>query len=205
MRLTLTQELGATAEICGTVLSEMAAQLLAEEVSRYPEAYVRGALARCRRDLKGRMTLAEIVSRLDDGRPGPDEAWAMLPWREDQTAVLTDEMMQAQGAVRGAYEEGDRVGARFAFRETYVRLVNEARETCKPVDWQVSLGWDKTGREGPIKESVAKCRLTPSEARQFIPLELPGETPILLNSAERMPVTIAELVGTMTMPKRITR
>ena len=75
----LNEAIAVTAELTGTVLSKVAAQVMAEDLARYPEAQVMGALTRCRRELKGRLTIADVISRLDDGRPGVEEAWAMLP------------------------------------------------------------------------------------------------------------------------------
>ena len=79
-------------ELTGTVLSEAAVRVMADDLSRYPEYQVLVALTRCRRECKGRMTISDVLSRLDDGRPGVEEAWAMAPKGESDTCVWTDEM-----------------------------------------------------------------------------------------------------------------
>lgn len=172
--MTLEEAIGATAELCGTQLSRPAARMLLADLSEYPEDAILGALAKCRREHKGRLTVAEIVSRIDDGRPGPDEAWSMLVWNEDQTVVLTEEMQYAQGPLWGMYDAGDRVGARMAFKEAYTRLVNEAREAKKQVEWQVSLGQDRSGRRDVILRAMSEGKLTPAQGQRFIP---PDEGP----------------------------
>jgi hypothetical protein len=55
-------------------------------------------LGRCRREVKGVLTVSDVVSRIEDGRPGVEQAWSMLPITESQTAVWTDEMAAAFGA-----------------------------------------------------------------------------------------------------------
>lgn len=167
--MTLAQAIMATAELCGTKLSEIGADMLLTDLEQYPEPDVLRALSRCRRELKGRLTLAEIVGRIDDGRPGPDEAWAALPWEEEETAVLTSEMKEAQGAAWHAYHAGDRAGAARAFREAYTRLVQDARTARRPVEWRISLGWDRERREGPVREALQLKRITAEQAERFLP------------------------------------
>lgn len=106
-----------------------------------------GALQACCRKVRARLTLAAIIERLDDGRPGIEEAWALLaPLLSDEgaTIVWTDEMAEAYGiAVRLA---DDAVAAHLAFKEKYERLVSEARLSHRPVHWSASLGWEQEQR-----------------------------------------------------------
>lgn len=165
----LIEALAVTAELTGTQISPGAAKVLAMDLAAYPPQQVIAALARCRRELKGRLTVAEIVNRLDDGRPGPDEAWGMIPRAEEATVVWSDEMRAAYGAAAPLLAEGDRAGARAAFREAYIAAVADARAQAIPVEWQVSLGHDKAGREGAILEAVQKGRLTHDQATRYLP------------------------------------
>lgn len=166
--MTLMQAIMATAELCGTKLSEPAADMMLSDLEQFPEPAILAALAQCRRELKGRLTVAEIVTRIDDGRPGADEAWSLLPWDEEATAILTDEMNMAQGIARPAYDANDRMGARLAFREAYTRLVAEARMGNRPAVWQVSLGWDKSARLAPIRDALAKGRIPLEAVRRYL-------------------------------------
>ena len=164
----LVKSIAVCAELTGTELSEDAARVMAEDLSRYPLNQVMGALERCRRELKSRLTLAAVIERLDDGRPGVEEAWAMIPHDEGSTVVWTTEMAQAFG-VAVKLLETDEVGARMAFKETYTKLISQARNDGIPVKWMPSLGHDKSGRDGPIMEAVAKGRLQATQAAEFLP------------------------------------
>lgn len=169
--LNLVQALAVTAEICGTNLSEPAAKVLAEDLRCYDRAQVIGALKRCRAELKSRLTLSEIISRLDDGRPGPDEAFAMLPRGEDQTVVWTDEMAAA-ASFRDS--DADNMTQRLAFKEAYTKAVAKAREARQPARWWVSMGHDQKAREAPIAAAVAAGRLTLQRAQEHgVLLEAP--------------------------------
>jgi len=156
-------------ELTGTTLSEVAVRVMADDLARYPEDQVMGALTRCRRECKGRLTIADVLGRLDDGRPGVEEAWSMVPTGEHETVVWTKEMSQAMAAANPLIDAGDKVGARMAFKEVYQDLCRKARDLGVPVSWSVSLGWDKGGREPAIKEAVIAGRLTNQQALMFIP------------------------------------
>lgn len=165
----LIQALAATAELCGTNLSEAAAKMLLTDLADYDERAVLVALSKCRRELKGRLTLAEIISRIDDGRPGAEEAWAVLPFDESTSVVWTDEMSEAFWVAYPLIQEGEKIAARMAFKESYLRLVADAREHRTPARWTVSLGHDKNGRHPVLAAAVEKQRITPGHARALIP------------------------------------
>lgn len=167
--INLAKAVAVTAELTGTNLSETAIQVMLGDLSRYPEAQVMGALTKCRRELKGRLTIADVISRLDDGRPGVEEAWAMLPKDEYSTAVWTSEMSRASAVVHDLMARGDEVAARMAFKEAYNRLCQEARDKGERVSWSASLGWDKGGRESALKAAVVAGRLTQDQAKIYLP------------------------------------
>lgn len=158
-----------TAELTGTMLSEAASRVMADDLSRYPEQQILTSLSRCRRELKGRLTIADIISRIDDGRPGVEEAWAMVPKSEAETVVWTDEMRIAMRHAGDLLDVGDAIGARMAFKESYLTLCQKARESLIPVNWTASLGWDKGGREGVLIEAVKQGRLPVEQAKQYLP------------------------------------
>lgn len=163
----LLKALAVTAELTGAEMSPEAARVMADDLSSYPEPQIMGALTRCRRELRGRLTIAEIISRIDDGRPGPQEAWAMMPRSEADTVVWTDEMAAAWGVANLLLS--DEVAARMAFIETYQRDVTRARANQKPVNWFASLGWDQAGRESVIARAVEQGRLTAEHAKHLLP------------------------------------
>jgi len=168
----LVQAVAVTCELTGAQPpSPAAAVVLCDDLADYPEEQVLVALERFRREATGRMTVQAIVDRLDDGRPGPEEAWAILPRGEDQTAVWTTEMQQAWGVALPLMD--DRVAGRMAFIEAYRRVVMDARRRRLSPVWQVTLGRDATGREGVLQEAVRLGRLTPEAALAYLPSDGP--------------------------------
>ena len=94
----LIQAIAVTAELCGRSFSPEAAAVFVDDLSGFDEQALLGALRRCRREVRGLLTVQDVVSRIDDGRPGPDEAWAQIPRDEAASVVWTDEMAEAFGA-----------------------------------------------------------------------------------------------------------
>lgn len=163
MSVIVTETLAVTAELCGSTFSEPAVRMMIQHLSAYPDDAVLNALVRCQKEVRGRLSLAEIISRIDDGRPGAEEAWAMIPRSERDSAVCTEEMLEALGSVSHMLDD-EPIPARMAFKEAYDRAVREARSAGKPLHWRVSLGWDKTGREGPILDALKLGRISEQEA-----------------------------------------
>lgn len=58
-----------TLELTGTTFSELAMKWLVTELSKYPPANVIDALDRCRKEVKGKLTSADIFSRYPGGNP----------------------------------------------------------------------------------------------------------------------------------------
>lgn len=165
----LIQAVAVTAELCGRTFSESAARVFIGDLDGYPEPAVLAALARCRREVKGVLTPNDVISRIDDGRPGAEEAWAMVPRDEWASVVWTEEMSQAFGAAAGMLAAGEEIPARMAFREVYSRLVATARDQRIPVRWTPSLGLDPTGREAAVIDAAQKGRLKLEHARTLVP------------------------------------
>lgn len=168
---TLVKLVIATAEVMGAEMSLDGARLMCDDLSRYPEPQVAAALTRVRKELRGRFSLAEVIARIDDGRPGPEEAWGMFPKDEASTAVVTTEMQLAMRAAWPLVQEGDTVAGRMAFKEAYQRIVSEARDKGEPVKWEPSLGHDKGGREAPLLEAVKLGRLSAQRVIGLLPHE----------------------------------
>lgn len=125
---------------------------------------VRGKFAPTPADL-----IAQIDAGIPDGRPGADEAWAMMPTSEEQTVVWTSEMSEAFSICWPLVKAGDKVGARFAFREAYERLVALAkREGRRPV-WEISLGSNLNLRKQALTKAVEQGRLTSERAYEACP------------------------------------
>lgn len=166
--MNLIEEIKATAEIYGKQMSEMAAILLIGELKAFPESAVQFALGKCRKELRTFPTLADIISRIDDGRPGPEEAWAMIPKDEYSSVVWTEEMAEAFGVARGMIET-DEIAARMAFRETYSKLLAASRSAGVPVKWTPSFGVDKESRAAAVELAVQKNRISQGHAANLLP------------------------------------
>jgi hypothetical protein len=177
-----------TSEICGHALSPAAARILAGDLADYDEAAVRGALARCRIELHGRLKLADIIVRIADGRPETEEAWNMLPRDEMTSTVWTEEIAHAWGLASPLLEAGEVAAARATFSEGYVKAVQQARIRREPVRWMPSLGIDVRGREAVVLDAVRKGRLSMTQASALLP---PGELSAL--AANDAPANVRKL------------
>lgn len=155
-----------TAELCGRTFTPAAAECFVADLSGYPPQQVIAALARCRREVRGVLTLADVINRLDDGRPGADEAWAMMPHSEADSVVWSEEMAHAFGI---SCKAPDAYSARLAFREAYNAAVARARERREPVKWTPSLGHDPRGRDAALERAVEAGRLSYEHARDLSP------------------------------------
>lgn len=107
--------------------------------------------------------IIEQIERMvkNDGRPGPEEAWAISLSARDEgdTVVWTHECAQAWGSSSPIMDMGDEVGARMAFKETYTRLVAEARLRREPASWEVSEGFDKDRRRSAVNRAIEAGRI----------------------------------------------
>lgn len=109
---------------------------------------------------------AHIIEQIEraaknDGRPGPEEAWAISLGARDEadTVVWTHECAQAWAAATPIMALGDEVGARMAFKETYARLVSEARARFEAASWEVSEGFDKDRRRSAVAQAIDAGRI----------------------------------------------
>lgn len=153
-------------------LSEAAADLMEQDLAVYDDEPLLAGLARCRREVKHRLTLADIIERIDDGRPSADEAWAQVGTKDENlTIVTTTEAMEALGSVRELLRV-DEQGARMGFRASYQRLVLENRAKGAPVTWTVSPGKDRAQLETAIADAAKRGRI--SEKKRCLLLGLPA-------------------------------
>ncbi|WP_225547290.1 hypothetical protein [Chromobacterium violaceum] len=175
-----------TAELTGAEFSAAAQAVMVRDLLGYPKESVLRALSRCRRELTGRLTLAAILDRLDDGRPGADEAWGVVARAlgdESETVVWTEEMAAAAAPARELMMLGDKVGARMAFRDAYERIVSDARSERRSVTWRVSPGSDAERRVAAIVRAVELGRLPAAQAQLLLPTQAVAERHLLLTGS----------------------
>jgi hypothetical protein len=98
-----------------------------------------------------------------DGRPGPEEAWAIALASQDErdTVVWTSETAQAWQLARPVMETSGPITARKTFTETYTRLIAAARAQHRPVTWSAHLGWDKA-MQGQVLQRAVDQGLLPA-------------------------------------------
>ena len=168
MRTELIQKIAVTFEICGTTLSAPAKAQVVDDLEKYPEETLSVALDKCRNEVKGRLAPKDIHDRIQsmDGRPGADEAWALMPRSEDDSVCWTEEMSAAFDEVRTMT---DMVAARRSFIDKYTRIIEEARRTGRPVKWSVSLGHDPIGREGCVRVALERGLIDGQTAETLCP------------------------------------
>ncbi|MCA3188311.1 MULTISPECIES: hypothetical protein [unclassified Cupriavidus] len=180
------QDFPAFAKMLDTVYSMHSKSLNAEAkalffraMAQFPLPMVRAALDGHVRDPergqyapKPADLMAQIVGKAQcDGRPGADEAWAISLTSRDEakTVVWTQEMAEAFEICRPVLEEGDEVGARMAFKDSYNRLVTEARRDGKPLTWNASLGWDLDSRQEALHLAVTRNQLPAPAVAALLP------------------------------------
>lgn len=166
-REAIVKTLAVVVEVTGTELSSAAAQMIVAQLGNYPAKAVLLALERCALECRFKLTLADIVSRLVDGRPGAEEAWAAFPKREEDAGVVTDEMSAAWGVAASLYAS-DQIACRMAFKEAYTREVQAARTSGRVVVWAISPGFDKSATEAAAIEALRKGLVPEAHALRFI-------------------------------------
>lgn len=149
-------------------ITEDAAKLMIFDLEVYEEVKVLKALNLCRSELPRFPTIADIIARIDDGRPGSEEAWSLLPKREEDSCVWTEEMREVFEDVRSLIQE-DLVAARMAFKEIYPKVLSRARSEGKKVKWSVTLGQDSSGHEKVLIAAIEKNRISFEEANRLKP------------------------------------
>jgi hypothetical protein len=167
------EAIAVTAELTDTTLSGPAIAQMTRDLLGYPHDAVLTALARCRRELTHRLTLAAIIDRLEssDGRPHADEAWsiAVVAYDESATVVWTTEMAQAYGIALPLLNNGDDTGARMAFRAAYQRFTDQARAEKQPAKWMPSLGTDPDLRAATLQAAVEQGKLGRAHVAGLLP------------------------------------
>ncbi|WP_295516262.1 hypothetical protein [uncultured Stenotrophomonas sp.] len=173
----LVDMLATTAEVMGEKISPNAATYMVLDLLSYPLPTLARALTACRREVKGRLSLAAIMERIDDGHPAPNEAWAVAIRAADEavTLVWTEQTRDAWTAALPLVEAGDKIAGRAAFLEVYTRLVKEARAAGGCAVYQPSLGHDAGARDAALQQAVNAGRLAHEQVAEH--LSLPAATP----------------------------
>jgi hypothetical protein len=167
----LIEALAATAEIMQADVSPVALVVMAEDLQAYDQNLVAQAIARFRKE-STKFSLAGIIAQVDKLNPNrrisADEAWAIYPHDEATSAVITNEIAEAMGVAQPLLNEGDKVGARMAFKTAYERITENNKSQGIEPTWFPSLGTEQHGRDQAIKEAVRLGRL-PKHSMDLLP------------------------------------
>ncbi len=168
-RKRLLAALTVTAELCAAELSENAKAVFVKRLEAWPLDAVLRALDRVQIEHGGRLTLAAVVERIDDGRPAAEEAWALCPKDEMTSVWWTAEMQAAAAAARPHIQTGERIAARMTFLEVYRRQVRQARADAIPPRWELTRGLDKIGVEHALRDGLRRGLINAAHARRLLP------------------------------------
>jgi hypothetical protein len=190
------EQLTVTLEMCGHQWSQATFKGAMIHLDACQATAVIGALHRCQRELKCRLSLADIIERIEeaaaDGWPGPNEAWAAVGTTDEfRTIVCVQEALTARAEVSKPGADGERsllkrdpVAARVSFIESYRRLIAQAKAEGRRPRWEVSEGFDKADRARAVRDAVVRGQLVGDDLVRALdkvgPIEglaLPGAPP----------------------------
>lgn len=147
---------------------------------------------------------AGVCSRAsNDGRPGPEEAWARMPKgerMEEDSVVWCEEERAAYAACRPLLLEGDQIGARMAFKERYERELVAAHAEGRPVYWSISAGYDMEQRLSTLSSAVQERRISLTAALNFVPGERQVDFAHMLPSAEAKGLLAGKVEARLNIP-----
>lgn len=172
-KASVVDNLTVAAEVMGQELSASAMQMMIMSLDRYDYQAVVDAIFDTARKCKFKLTLAEIISRIKDGRPTADEAWQeVYSMSESDSKVMTAEQQVAYCSVSTQLQDAtttDLINTKKAFVAKYNALCEQARDEGTPVSYNVSWGRDEGGRVSAITEAVALGRIGKQEAIRLLP------------------------------------
>lgn len=158
----------------GKALSAGAMTMCFDALTRFPLDAVLFAINRHVETGRFAPIPKDIADILEAGNKhiGADEAWSIVleSFDESTTVVMTQPMMDARLVAYPVWEEGDKIGARMAFKSAYERAV----QIASPPKWIVSEGFDKKAKEAALQKAASLGRLTHQEAARYLPAPMDG-------------------------------
>ena len=148
-------------------------QMWGEALSCFPPGSVTRSTTNYIKTNKFKPQLADIVNgcsaQMAGNWLGPDEAWALMPKSESDSAMLTDEIAQAMAAASPLLEAGDKVAARMAFKDAYTRLTDKAKVEGRQPVFFPSFGTDAPGRVTVLANAVRVGQISLDRATEALP------------------------------------
>lgn len=145
-------------------------------LSDYPISHVLAAIKAHNKRSRFAPTAADIVDLLETKHQhlSADEAWALCPKDEGATVVWTSEIAQAYAACSGMVADGDKIGARMAFKGAYERICNLSKLQNKRPSWLVSVGHDRAQIEAVITSAIKLGRISQENGKRYLPVPQDG-------------------------------
>ena len=140
-----------------------------EDLAMLPLEQVGDAFWQARRECQFFPTIKELrefagLTRATYGHPGPEEAWAIYPKSEAETAIVTDEIMVAGAVAANMLDHDDLIAARMVFLEVYRKQLDNARVEQRPARWWATMGTDPQRRVAPLVKGVEQGKIAASRA-----------------------------------------
>ncbi len=190
-------------ETAGQAPTDSAIALSFKILSKYDLREIENALVAHLETSQFKPTPADIIAQItkNDGRPEPDEAWsiALESFDEYKTVILNDEIAGALSSAREIYNDGDRTGARMAFKAAYEKKISKARSNGNPVKWWPSRGHDVEGRKAVLESAVEQGLLPKESAPELLTGPITPEGQKLIEQAfeETKPETLEKSIEEM--------
>lgn len=144
-----------------------------EALKNFPDGVIRASVTRYLMANHFKPQLADIVEgcarQLDGNWLGAEEAWALAPKHESDSAMLTAEISEALAAAQPLIDRRDLTAARMAFKETYGRLVERAKIEGRMPAYFASFGSDAERRATMLAGAVQKGQVTLEYAVRALP------------------------------------
>lgn len=169
----IAEALAVCAEVTNTQFSEAAFSTILSVLLEYKTDDVLSALNRCIREMASKLTLASILQRMPTSLPSSDEVWGqMMAALEDENLTIVVPEIAQLAAGMGAsalLKNGDKIGARMAFKQSYERLSLKYSDAAEEIKWVVSEGYDKKHKEHMIEQAVIDGKLKNKEVKHYLP------------------------------------
>jgi hypothetical protein len=159
------------AEVYGRALTPEVIAVYWSVFSKYPMDQIEAAARRHVEKAKFFPTPAELLGHIPAAAScqhiGADEAWclALESMDEVETVLVTSEILMALDTAKDIYLDGDKIGARMAFRGAYERIL--ATVSTEPV-WFISAGSDSAKRADAIERAVMAGRISAGSCREYL-------------------------------------
>ncbi len=203
-------ELTALGEAFGEGLTAERQALYVTALADVPMDQLRQAIRAAIQELKWFPKVAELrelagalPERLNDGRPGPEEAWARMPkgeGMEEDSIVWCEEERIAYSTCRSLLLDGDQIGARMAFKERYEKELAEARSHRTPARWSISAGYDIEHRMTTLATAVQEKRISLESALNFVSAERRDDFARMLPPAEAKGLLTGKVEKILNLP-----